>query len=54
MLIFMEKIDPPPPIVQVADEDLVAQIAERLMQEDRWVKNFIDGLAGKVARLAPI
>jgi hypothetical protein len=46
MMIFMEKIEPPPPIVPVADEELIAQLAERLEREDRWIRNFVDGLAG--------
>jgi hypothetical protein len=46
MMIFMEKIEPPPLIVHVMDEDMISKMAERLAQEDRWVKNLIDGLAG--------
>jgi hypothetical protein len=45
MMIFMEKIEPPP-LVQVTDEEIISKMAERLAQEDRWVKNLIDGLAG--------
>jgi hypothetical protein len=45
-MIFMEKIEPPAPLVQVADEEITSKLAERLAQEDRWVKNLIDGLAG--------
>jgi hypothetical protein len=44
MMIFMEKIAPPP-VVQLADEEII-KLAERLAQDDRWVKNLIDGLAG--------
>jgi hypothetical protein len=46
MIILMEKIEPPPALFQVADEETVSKLAERLAQEDRWVKNLIDGLAG--------
>jgi hypothetical protein len=46
MMIFMEKIEPPPPVVPVTDEELIVQLAERQEQEDRRVKNFVDGLAG--------
>jgi hypothetical protein len=46
MMIFMEKIDLPQPLVQVTDEEIVSKLAERLAQDDRWVKNLIDGLAG--------
>ena len=45
MMIFMEKIAPPPPLIQVPDEE-ISKLAERLAHEDRWVKNLIDGLAG--------
>jgi hypothetical protein len=45
MMIFLEKIAPPPLLVQVPDEE-ISKLAERLAQEDRWVKNLIDGLAG--------
>jgi hypothetical protein len=46
MMIFMENIEPPPPLVQVPDDEIISKMAERLAQEDRWVKNLIDGLAG--------
>jgi hypothetical protein len=45
MFISMEKIEPPPSFVQAPDDE-IAKLAERLAQEDRWVKNLIDGLAG--------
>jgi hypothetical protein len=45
MIIFMENIAPPPPLVQVPDEE-ISKLAERLTQDDRWVKNLIAGLAG--------
>jgi hypothetical protein len=40
MMIYLEKIAPPPPL-PLADEELKLKI-----NEDRWVKNLIDGLAG--------
>ncbi len=43
MIVFMEKIAPPPTAVA---EEAVRKLAERLVAEDRWVKNLIDGLAG--------
>ena len=46
MMIFMEKIEPPPPLSLVTDEEIISKLAERLAQEDHWVKNLIDGLAG--------
>jgi hypothetical protein len=46
MMIFIEKIERPPPLFQVTDEEAISKLAERLAQDDRWVKNLIDGLAG--------
>jgi hypothetical protein len=36
---------PPPPLAQVPDED-ISKLAERLTQDDRWLKNLIAGSAG--------
>jgi hypothetical protein len=44
MMISMEKIAPPP-LVKVSDEE-ISKLADRLTQDDRWVKNLIAGLAG--------
>ena len=44
MIVFTEKIAPPPPGIDT-DEETVRKLAENL-QDDRWVKNLIDGLAG--------
>jgi hypothetical protein len=43
MMVFMEKIDPPPRAG--LDENEVRKLAEILVPEDRWVKNLIEGLA---------
>jgi hypothetical protein len=41
MMIYLEKIAPPPPLPLTDDE-----LKLRAINEDRWVKNLIDGLAG--------
>ena len=47
MIFFTEKIAPPPPIIAVVtDEEQISKLAEDLVQDDRWVKRLIDGLAG--------
>ncbi len=49
MILFTQKIDPPPPIIAVVlDEEArrKRKLADALVQEDLWVKNLIDGLAG--------
>jgi hypothetical protein len=48
MIIFMERIEPPPPIVQVTDDESVKLKMEAIASEDRWVRNFIDCLTGVV------
>ena len=45
MIVFTEKIAPPPPGIDT-DEETVRKLAENLVQDDRWVKNLIDGLTG--------
>lgn len=47
MMIFMEKIAPPLPI-PVTEEEELKVIAESIERENRWVKDFIDRLAGVV------
>jgi hypothetical protein len=47
MIIFMERIEPPPP-VPVSDAESVKLRMEAIAKEDRWVKNLIDRLAGVV------
>jgi hypothetical protein len=44
MMIYQEKISPP--VALPADEQQTKLIAESLVNDDRWVKNLIDGLAG--------
>jgi hypothetical protein len=50
MNVFTEETAAPPTAV---DEDAVRKLAERLVQEDRWVKNLIDGLAGILRDMKP-
>ena len=47
MILFTEKIAPPPPIIAVVPaEEAIRKLADDLVQDDRWVKRLIDGLAG--------
>lgn len=46
MKVFIEKIDPPPPLSPLSDEEQLALKLEELASDDLWVKNLIDGLAG--------
>ena len=46
MIIFMEKIEPPPPPIPLTDEERGRLKMEAIESEDLWVKNFIDALAG--------
>ncbi|WP_213770642.1 hypothetical protein [Bradyrhizobium sp. dw_78] len=46
MMIFMEKIEPPP-VPLTGDEELKLRL-EAIESENLWVKNFIDHLAGVV------
>jgi hypothetical protein len=48
MMIFMESIEPPPPL-RPTDEEQLKVILDAIESENRWVKDFIDRLAG-VAR----
>jgi hypothetical protein len=43
MMIYQEKI--PPPVALLAHEEQ-KHIAQSLANDDRWVKNLIDGLTG--------
>jgi hypothetical protein len=47
MMIFMEKIEPPP-IIPLTDDERAKLNLEAIESENRWVKNFIDRLAGVV------
>jgi hypothetical protein len=46
MMVYQEKIAPP--LVPPTDEEQVKLRIESMASEDRWVKNFIDRLAGVV------
>jgi hypothetical protein len=46
MIIFMENIEPPLPLVPQTDDEIRRLRLEALTVEDRWVRNFIDRLAG--------
>ncbi len=52
MIMFTETIAPSPPLVPLTDDEqmkLAADLAiANLAQEDRWVKDFIDRLAGVI------
>jgi hypothetical protein len=41
MMIYQEKI--PPPVALLTDKEHTL-IAESLVNDERWIKNFIDGL----------
>lgn len=47
MMIFMEKIEPPP-LVPLTDEERLPLRLEAVESDDQWVKNFIDRLAGVI------
>jgi hypothetical protein len=47
-MIFMEKIEPARPLLPLTDDELVRLRMEAIANEDLWVKNFIDRLAGVV------
>jgi hypothetical protein len=49
-MIYQEKIPPPGPLP--LDEDETKLVAESLANDDRWVKNLIEGLAGISSRQA--
>jgi hypothetical protein len=48
MIIFMEKIETPSPIMPLTDDERAKLRLEATEREDRWVKEFIDRLAGVV------
>jgi hypothetical protein len=52
MIMFTETIASPPPLVPLTDDEQMKLIADLaivdLAQEDRWVKDFIDRLAGVI------
>ncbi len=43
MIVYTENIAPPQPVL---DKEMVRKLADDLVQDDRWVKRLIDGLAG--------
>jgi len=53
MIMFTETIAPPPPLIPLTDDEETKLAADLviadLLQEDRWVKDFIDRLAGVIA-----
>jgi hypothetical protein len=49
LMMYMEKIKPPP--VPLTDEERSQVIQEAIESENRWVKDFIDRLAGIVRDL---
>ncbi len=50
MMIFMEKIEPPP-LVPLTDDEILKLRLEAKEKDDLWVKNFLDRLAGAVRDL---
>jgi hypothetical protein len=46
MMIFMGRIEPPPPLVPQTNDEQLRLRLEAIAAEDRWVRNFIDRLAG--------
>jgi hypothetical protein len=52
MMVYQEKI--PPPLDPPPDEEQMKLIAESLANDDRWVKNLIDGLAGILRDVKPL
>jgi hypothetical protein len=49
MTVYQERIAPP--LVPLADEEQMKLIKELIADEDRWVKNFVDLLAGVVREI---
>src|ERR1700721_657431 len=45
---FIEKIEQPPPLVPLTDDEQTRLRLEAIASEDLWVQNFIDRLAGVV------
>jgi hypothetical protein len=52
MMVYQEKIPPPPD--PTPDEEQMKVIAESPANDDRWVKNLIDGLAGILRDVKPL
>jgi hypothetical protein len=49
MMFYQEKIAPR--VAPLTDDEQIKLITESIADEDRWVKNFIDRLAGVVRDL---
>jgi hypothetical protein len=47
MMIFMESIEPPPS-VSLTDEEQLKVLLDAITNEDSWINDFIDRLAGVV------
>jgi hypothetical protein len=50
MIMFTETIAPPPPLAPLTHDEEMKLIAD-LIQEDRWVKDFIERLAGIIREM---
>jgi hypothetical protein len=50
MMIFMENIEPPPP-VPLTDEEQLKVMLDAIESENRWVRNLIDRLAAVVREI---
>ena len=48
MMIFMENIEPPPPLVPLTAAEQWQLRIDAIESEDIWVKDFIDRLAGVI------
>jgi hypothetical protein len=46
MMVYQEKIAPPPPLALLTAGKQLQLKIEALASDDRWVKDIIDGLAG--------
>ena len=51
MMVDFENIAAPRPPVPLTDEEQIQRTAELLTEDDRWVKNFIDRLAGVIREI---
>ena len=49
MMIYQEKIAPPPP--PLSEDEQMKLRMDAMASEDRWVKNVIDGLAGVIREI---
>jgi hypothetical protein len=49
MMVYQEKIAPP--LAPPTDEEQMTLIRKSIADEDRWVKNFMDRLAGVIREI---